>query len=157
MRGILAEFIVASALGQAVTVRAEWDAYDLLVPTVTKPEGIKIEVMSASYLQSWFHKQLSLIKFGIGPPRAWDASTNSLSRELKRQADLYVFCILHHQEKETLDPLNLNQWTFYVLPTSVLNEKLPKQKIIGLSSLLALNPSKASYEELKACVMSMAL
>lgn len=39
MRGVLAEFIVASSLGIADSCRVEWDAYDI----ITK-EGIKIEV-----------------------------------------------------------------------------------------------------------------
>jgi hypothetical protein len=45
-RGVLAEYIVASALGLAYQreVRAQWDAFDLLF------DGIKIEVKSAAYL-----------------------------------------------------------------------------------------------------------
>jgi hypothetical protein len=47
-RGILAEYIVARALGLAKNgVRDEWAAYDLCTP-----EGIKIEVKSAAYLQN---------------------------------------------------------------------------------------------------------
>src|ERR1043166_8596680 len=109
-RGILAEYVVAYALGLANGVRAEWDAYDLCLPTESKSEGIKIEVKSASYVQSWFHKELSVISFNISPTRVWDADTNTLATELKRQADIYVFCLLGHKEKETLDPLNLSQW-----------------------------------------------
>src|SRR5215210_1450365 len=88
-RGILAEYIVANALGLADGVRAQWDAFDLL----TK-DGIKIEVKSASYLQSWYHKKLSAITFGIRPTRLWTASANEVAKELKRQADIYVFCVL---------------------------------------------------------------
>lgn len=47
-RGRLAEFIVASALGISSDVRDEWSPYDLL-----SPEGLKIEVKSAAYIQSW--------------------------------------------------------------------------------------------------------
>lgn len=142
-RGILAEYIVANALGLADGVRAEWDAFDLL----TK-DGIKIEVKSAAYLQSWYHKKLSAITFGIRPTRLWNASTNELAAELKRQADIYVFCLLNHQEKISLDPLNLDQWKFYILRASVLNEKFMTQKTIGLASLLKLNPHIAKYEEI---------
>jgi hypothetical protein len=113
-RGILAEFIVASALGitkGGIGVRSEWDAFDLQTS-----DGIKIEVKSAAYLQSWYHKNLSTISFGIRPTTGWDGKTNEHSAELKRQADIYVFCVLHHQEKDSLDPLNLDQWKFYILP-----------------------------------------
>jgi hypothetical protein len=155
-RGILAEHIVAYALGLPDGVRAEWDAYDLRLPTESKPEGIKIEVRSASYLQSWFHNELSVISFNISPTRVWDADTNTIATELKRQADIYVFCLLGHKEKETLDALNLSQWEFYVLPTTVLNEKAPTQKKIRLASLLRLNPTKANYGQLAESIQKAA-
>ncbi len=47
-RGVLAEYIVATALGLAGGVRVEWDPFDLL-----SQEGAKIEIKSAAYLQSW--------------------------------------------------------------------------------------------------------
>jgi len=51
-RGRFAEFIVASALGiNMENVRDEWSAYDLI-----SPEGIKIEVKSAAYIQSWHQR-----------------------------------------------------------------------------------------------------
>jgi hypothetical protein len=97
-RGILAEYIVASALGLADDgkIRSEWDAYDLLTA-----DSIKIEVKSAAYLQSWYHKKLSAISFGIRPTTGWNDATNERSSELKRQSDVYVFCVLHHQDKAT--------------------------------------------------------
>ncbi|HJR78950.1 MAG TPA: hypothetical protein VJ821_02685, partial [Anaerolineales bacterium] len=118
-RGILAEYIVANALGLADGVRAEWDAFDLL----TK-DGIKIEVKSAAYLQSWYHKKLSAITFSIRPTRSWTASASELATELKRQSDIYVFCVLNHKQKDSLDPLNLEQGEFYILRASVLDEKI---------------------------------
>ena len=48
LRGIFAEFIIASAIDILDSLREEWDAYDL----VTK-NGLKIEIKSSSYLQSW--------------------------------------------------------------------------------------------------------
>jgi hypothetical protein len=82
-RGILAEYIVAMALGVADGTRAEWSGFDLLTRS-----GVRIEVKSAAYLQSWFHKKLSNISFGIRPMRKWDPETNELSAEVKRQADI---------------------------------------------------------------------
>ena len=149
-RGILAEYIVANALGIADGVRAQWDAFDLL----TK-DGIKIEVKSASYLQSWYHKKLSAITFSIRPTRLWTASANELAAELKRQADIYVFCVLNHKEKDSLDPLNLDQWEFYSLRASLLNEKFLKQKTIGLSSLKKLNPHITKYEEIAETIQKL--
>lgn len=143
LRGILAEYIVASELGIASNIRHEWDAYDL----ETK-DGVKLEVKSASYLQTWAQSKHSDILFDISPTKGWNASTNEYSDEIKRQADIYIFCLLHHTEKSTLDPLDLDQWKFYLLPTSVLNAKTPYQKKIGLSALLKLQPVQVPFGEI---------
>jgi len=143
LRGVLAEFIVSIDIGCENSVREEWDAYDLISPT-----GIKIEVKSGSYLQSWAQKELSKISFSIGKTKGWEAATNEYSDEFKRQADVYVFCVLSHQDKETIDPLNLAQWDYYVLSTEMLNEKIGNQKTISLSSLLKLQPKKCKFGEI---------
>lgn len=142
LRGVLAEFIVASTIDALDSPREEWDAYDL----ITKG-GLKIEIKSSAYLQSWGQKELSKISFGIQPTKIWE-EFDKRSAEAKRQADVYVFCLLAHQDKATVNPLDLSQWEFYVLDTTVLNDKVPLQKTIALSSLLKLNPVKASYDEL---------
>lgn len=149
-RGVLAEYIVASALGTAGGVRGEWDAYDLLTES-----GLKVEVKSAAYLQSWRHEKLSEIRFDIRPTRKWDAKTNELSAEIKRQADVYVFCVLAHKKKNSVDPLDMEQWQFHVLPASELNKSCGGQKTIGLRSLLKLRPSRVRYEEIASCVEEM--
>jgi len=142
LRGVLAEFIVASTIDVLESPREEWDAYDLITKS-----GLKIEIKSSAYLQSWNQAELSKIIFGIQPTVLWDEN-NKRSKEAKRQADIYVFCVLAHKEKSTVNPLDLSQWDFYVLSTSVLNDKVPKQKTITLSSLLRLNPSQIKYNEL---------
>lgn len=152
MRGVLAEYIVACALDLPQAVRVEWDAFDLKMA-----DGLTIEVKSAAYLQSWQQKALSQITFGIQPTRAWEAATNDHTGELKRQADIYVFCLLHHQDKVTVDPLDMDQWTFFLLPTSVLDEKFPVQKTIGLASLLKMNPRQATYKELADMITALKL
>ncbi len=144
LRGVIAEFIVASALGVNDRVRVEWDAYDLK----TKG-GKRVEVKSAAYIQSWTQSKLSPIIFDIRPTRGWEAETNGYDGILKRQADVYVFCILKTEDQSTVDPLNLDQWVFYVLPTEVLNKEKPHQKTITLSSLLQFKPKKSTYSELK--------
>jgi len=149
MRGVLAEYLVALALGLTDAPRVEWDPFDL-----ETADGIKIEVKSAAYLQSWKQTRLSTISFQIGQTYGPDANTSEA--EQRRQADIYVFCVLKHLDKRTLDPLNMDQWDFYLLPTFVLNEKKPTQKTIGLSTLLSLGPIKAEFRELSATMMKMA-
>lgn len=143
LRGVLAEYIVAKDINCPYEIRKEWDAYDLLTP-----EGWKIEVKSASYIQSWAQTKLSTISFGIQPTTVWQ-NNNVRSEIAKRQADVYVFCLLAHKDQNTIDPLNLSQWEFYVLPTSVLNENVGAQKSITLSSLLRLEAKKCSFGKIK--------
>lgn len=148
-RGVLAEYIVARALGILDTKRVEWDKYDLRV------DGFGVEVKSAAYVQSW-EARPSTISFGIGPTMGWDADTNTYAASAGRSADVYVFCLLTGTDRESVDPLDVAQWTFYVLPTSVLNRKVPVQKRIRFGPLVALGPRKCAYDELKAAIHTAA-
>lgn len=139
-RGRFAEFIVATATNIDQTMlRDEWSAYDL-----DTPDGIKLEIKSAAYLQSWFQKALSPISFSTKATLYSDYSDNPTSEqslEKKRHADVYVFCLLHHDNKQTVDPLNMNQWEFYVLSTRELNDYTRSQHSITLKSLQRLTTS----------------
>jgi hypothetical protein len=143
LRGVLAEYIVATALGCDRGTRTEWDAYDLVTE-----EGIRVEVKSAAHIQSWAQSKLSGIRYGIQPTKGWDAASNTSSEIRERQADVYVFCLLDHKDQETINPLNLDQWRFFVLPTSVLNKKASEQKSLSFSGLLKLDPEEVTYGEL---------
>lgn len=128
-RGVLGEYIVARAFGiDTDGVRGEWAAHDL-----TTSSGMKIEVKSAGFMQSWAQKKPSTIIFSVWATRAWDPETNVQSTEVKRQADIYVFALFHHMDKATVDPLNVSQWRFYVLPSRALNAR--RQKSITLKTL----------------------
>lgn len=151
MRGVLAEYLVATALGAATGTRTEWDSVD-----IRTPEQWRIEVKSASYLQSWAQSKLSEISFSIAPATGWDAQSGSTSADVLRRSDVYVFCLLHHLDKQTLDPLDLNQWTFYCLPTRVLDEQCPAQKTIRLSSLQRLRPVLSDFAGLPKAVSACA-
>ena len=149
-RGVIAEYIVAWALGLTdKDVREEWAAFDMETPS-----GIKVEVKSSAYVQSWSQKTLSSISFATPKTRAWDADTNTLSKESKRQADVYVFALLAHKDKATIDPLNIEQWCFYVLPTSVLGSRTRSQHSSTLKSLKNLCSGATPFNELLKVVES---
>lgn len=145
MRGLVAEYLVALALGVADNPRVEWEPYDLLSPT-----GVKVEVKSTARFQSWVQAYPSPLEFGIAKTQPRD-STNKPVGERRRHADIYVFCVLDHID-EALDPLNLDHWKFYVLPTSTLNARLCDQKQMRLSTLRTLEPSIVPFEELKETI-----
>ncbi|GAA4340481.1 hypothetical protein [Flaviaesturariibacter amylovorans] len=150
-RGRLAEFIVARAAHVDVTAcRDEWSAFNL-----ETPEGIKLEVKSAAYVQSWFQRALSRISFSTRAALYWDSATNLQSKVAGRSADVYVFCLLHHQDKATANPLDLNQWTFYVLATWELDAYRRSQHSITLKSLNSLAPPLA-FDQLGAAILEKA-
>ena len=146
-RGILAEYIVAQALGVSNDKTQDaWAPYDL-----DTPGEIKVEVKSSSYVQSWAQSRLSSISFDISPSHAWDATTGEFDDEYRRQADVYVFVVLTHQDQSTVDPMNLDQWKFYVLSTAALNEHFKDQKRLSLSGLEK-HASPVDYKGLEAAV-----
>ena len=148
LRGVLAEFLVARAVGcDDAECRLEWDACDLRTTS-----GIKIEVKASGYVQSWAQRQASVPSFSIGLKRGWDAATNAYATDIGRAADVYVFALHAHPDRTSIDPLDVAQWQFLVLRTAVLNECCPTQKRIGLGALRALGPREVSFQGLKAAV-----
>ncbi|MFN8555975.1 MAG: hypothetical protein U0531_00995 [Dehalococcoidia bacterium] len=128
-------YLVARALAIDVSgVRDGWAAYDLRTPS-----GVKVEVKSAAYLQTWYQSKPSNVLFRTPRTRAWDPDTNRLDAEAKRQADVYIFAILAHMEKSTLNPCDVSQWEFYVLPTLILDERTRNQHSITLPTLTRLS------------------
>ena len=131
----MAEFIVARSLGiPPHSVRDEWGAFDLITP-----EGLKVEVKSAAFIQSWNQRELSKISFRTPKTREWNPDTNLQAQVSNRQADVYVFALLAHKDKSTIDPLNVKQWQFYVLATSVLDGRTRSQHSITLKTLETLS------------------
>lgn len=142
-RGRLAEFIVGTAVGlNPDHIRDEWGAYDLKTE-----DGIKIEVKSAAYIQCWSQKCFSTISFSIKRSVYWDPVTNIESVKSRRHADLYVFCVLKHKDQSSIDPLKMEQWDFYILPTYRLDNYERSQSSITLNSLQKLT-DPVSYIDL---------
>ena len=150
LRGAYCEFFVAAAVGADLSgVHDDWAAFDVLF------EGIRIEVKSASYLQAWEQKKPSDIRFSIRPARAWEP-LGGYGEEVVRHADVYVFCLFLEKDREKADPLQMEQWVFYVLPAERINEACGAQKSISLRSLLRLNPARADYFGLKNVILAAA-
>lgn len=139
-RGRLAEYLIAQAIGAADGVRDEWAAYDLL-----DPRGYTVEVKSAAYIQSWYQERISTISFNCRKSLAWDPETNKQSTVPRRQAEVYVFALLAHQDQATLDPFDLSQWEFYVVPTIDLDERERSQHSITLKSLRAMHGDPVDF------------
>ena len=146
MRGAFAEFIIASALEiDMSSSRIDWDAFDLLW------QGIRIEVKSSAYLQSWEQRGPSRIVFSIREAHelttgAWDAAT------IRRHSDVYAFCVFNCLDRAVADPLNLDQWDFYIVPTKTIDSTLGAQKTISLPALLRLSPVKCDFDGIASAI-----
>ncbi|MFU7592080.1 hypothetical protein ACMX9J_24370 [Priestia sp. RMT2NF4] len=145
LRGIFAEFLVGSALGILQNPRIEWDAYDLVY------NNKKIEVKSAAYIQSWHKGKYSTISFDIGAKKTYSYETNMYSEDAVRSAEIYVFCLLKEKDESIIDVLNTEQWSFYIVPTEILDNLYSCQKRISLKSLEKIS-KVVSYSNLKKTI-----
>jgi hypothetical protein len=141
LRGLVAEYLVAHAVNAVGACRVEWDACD-----VRTPSGLRIEVKASGYLQSWKQRGLSSISFDIAAKRAWDAQTNVMAARPLRTSDVYVFALHAHRDKATVDPLDVAQCEFYVVPTATIEARHVAQKRLGLTSLRRVASAVAFFE-----------
>lgn len=148
IRGGLAEFLVMKAL-EIEQDRNIWEPYDLSFL------GFRIEIKSASIYtkkhRGGFHyeylenKRISYIieikhQHIIG--REWTSKS--------RHSDFYIFTLL-----TGTDSSHLENWEFYVVPTSFLNRKFPEQKTLSLSAIKNLGFPKCEYRTLKSALENL--
>jgi hypothetical protein len=143
-RGMLAQFLVAKALGDPRYRDDGWGNFDVLTP-----EGIKVEVKSSGYLQSWKQTRLSRIVFSGLKARSWDAESG-YSADAEFRSDVYVFAVHTCQDPATYDPLTIDAWEFYVLPAETVRNL--SQKTLSLPRLVSLAPPSVGFNQLKNAV-----
>lgn len=152
-RGRLAEYLVALDLKVADDgLRSEWVAYDLKTP-----EGFSVEVKSASYIQTWAQRRDSGITFDIRPTLGWNPDTAKFGTVVRRQSDVYVFALIEHRDRSTIDPLNVEQWLFHVIATRIIDANLGTQKSVSLERLLRLNPAVVRFGNIHRAIRKVLL
>ena len=147
LHGEIAEFVVARALGVTEAQNTEyWTLWD------TTYRNKRIEVKATAYFHLWnangkISKQRT---FGITMANGAYDTVKSGNIEFCRQNDIYVFCLNTGDTKESSNPLNLNHWEFYIVPTAVINEKCGNNKTISLGKIRNLGFSAKRYDEIKS-------
>lgn len=144
-RGLLAEFLVARALGDTRPVRISWDNYDVLTPC-----GIRVEVKASAYLHGWPTKRHGRLEFARLRARSWDPETDTFSLEPEIRADVFVFAIQTCKDHGEYDVLNLDQWTFRVVPARIIEEHAGKS--VGMAFLDRYAPEELRWEALVGAV-----
>ena len=145
---IIAEFLVAKALGLAVPDNKNgWALWDITY------RGNRIEVKETGYFYSWQKdgKTSDARSFGITKAYSEYKDNNST---FERQNDIYVFCLNTGRTMEESNPLDLVHWEFYVVPTSTINELCGDNKSLSLSRLrkIAGKEHGLSYAEIRVAV-----
>lgn len=150
----LAEFLVAKALciEKAENVNY-WTAYDMAY------RNKRIEVKATRYVHPWNTHISKVRTFSIEPTNNsyWGNSKKGISggRELSRQSEVYVFCLNRNMDIHNSDPLRVDDWTFYVIPTFVINNYCkdnPDQKRISLNVVKRLANNGVAFDMLKIAV-----
>ncbi len=147
--GVIAEFIVSRALGLDSAARlSSRGACDFLL----NYGRLKIAVSSASCIQSGTRVKPASIRFPLRSVPARNGSAGVLPVNLKKGADVYVFCLFTNADRQTADPLDVSQWEFYVARSAALDSNFPLGKSIGLPGLQKLGAVKGGYKDLPACI-----
>lgn len=161
-RGDLAEFIVSTALGVDTTIpKKGWGECDIIYDRHRRNEKpLRIEVKCSTYLQAWERPSLSKPVFSIAKTASCDIGEfedgcRYIGRDdspPQRRSELYIFCLFAATDRAAADPMELDQWAFYIVPTRLINEKLGDQRSISLPGIARLGIAKCGYTEIKAAV-----
>ena len=73
----------------------------------------------------------------------------------ERQNDIYVFCLNTGETRADSNPLDLDNWEFYVVPTDFINEHCGDNKSISLGRIRNMGFKALRFDEIKAEVDSI--
>jgi hypothetical protein len=112
LRGVFAEWLVAQLLGiDLPETRDPWAAHDL-----EWRDRLTIEVKCCASFQSWHTEGQapSRLEWNVPKTRTWTVQ-DGYAENPSHNADLYVLCMQIEENAARWDPLDLDQWRFYVL------------------------------------------
>lgn len=150
----LAEFFVAKALGITKAENVNyWTAYDMAY------RNKRIEVKATRYVHPWNTHISKVRTFSIEPTNNsyWGNSEDGVNdgKKLSRQSEVYVFCLNSNMDIENSDPLKVDDWLFFVIPTFEINNYCkdnPDQKKISLNVVRRMANGGVAYDALKGAV-----
>lgn len=162
-RGDLAEFIVNEALGTDTTIpKKGWGECDIMYSHAGRP--LRIEVKCSTLLQAWERTSMPSPVFSIAKTLNCDIEeTESGYRYIgrdgsppRRRSDVYVFCLFAEENRNKANPLVLDQWKFYVVPTKLIDEQLGDQRSISLRGLEKLGATPCGFHDIRPSVDKIA-
>lgn len=116
-------------------------------------KGKRVEVKETGYYYSWQKDGKISEQRSFGITKAYSKYKDT-SSAFERQNDVYVFCLNTGRTKEESNPLEMDHWRFWVVPTSVINRECGDNKTLGLNRLRRIvgNDDGLRYEELKDAI-----
>jgi len=132
VKGAFSEWMVHRLLCVPSERRASWANSDVITP-----EGVRIEVKSTAYWQSWklldeFGHPEAIPKHQInlddkkirfqGLKARDSTAVPDPTNEKNFKSHLYVFVFQNNEDPTTWNAFDLKQWEFYLLPASTLVE-----------------------------------
>lgn len=139
-RDVIAEFLVSNALDIKESInRQDWTLYDI------DYKGVRVEVKCTGYFQTWREDGKVSQRRNFSIRKAKDRHT----RKYERHNDIYVFCLLNGETRKEANPLIIDNWDFYVVPTSKINELCGDNNSISLSRVKKISDGRVKYEGLK--------
>jgi hypothetical protein len=157
LKGIFAEWLVLRLLNIPSSRRISWANSDIITPA-----GVRIEVKSTSYWQSWklldeagiersipLRSILPESKVRFAGLKARNAVGIPDSAEpLTFKSHVYVFALQKEREAELWNAMDLSQWEFYALPASTILDL--GWRSVSLSTLRAEQKKLSGHERLTA-------
>lgn len=128
IRGVFAEWIVASLLNIKHGTRRSWDAWDLQTD-----DGLKIEVKCAARLQAWHNEDSSPSRIVFSGLRSRLPQGGKYAEDATFNADIYIFSVQTETDPVRWNAFDLDQWVFYVVSSREL--KNINQSSISIKTL----------------------
>lgn len=113
-RGVLVEFLVAKAVGDDSSFRTEWGPWD-----VKADDGTLIEIKTSGYSQSWDGADSNpRFEFrAVNADQTWNEEAGRyVDVDPDRRVHVWIFAVHMTRRSEAYDPLDLDSFSFYVVP-----------------------------------------
>lgn len=156
MEGRVGEFLVAMALKKDLPDNNNgWTYWDI------NYDKKRIEVKTTSYYKPYRGdgNYSEIRTFGIQKAYPNEDDSAQIYSKVKKKTekvrnnDIYVFVLNIGKTKIEADPLKLENWVFYVIPTDTINNKCGDQKTISLKKVQSLcearNKNGVRFDQLK--------
>lgn len=160
LRGILAQYLVAWAIGDDRDFYDPWRSYDLTAPT-----GKRIEIKTTAKAQVWEHgEENRKPKFEVTEKAYYTHEKGLDYSNIDFHADIYVLCHYKYEDSNTMDATNLSHWEFWVLTKEQLlrnfqikgktNRKKRRRVLVYVNQLRNFSAS-VDAQKLKDTILSL--